>query len=271
LGQGAGNILEYESNGKNVSNSLNVSVNGRIGKINFWSSYSLNKTKSRDGGTSGSPFDPYDFSGEWSRSNYDIRHFFYAGGNYSAPHGFSLNTFIIANSGPPFNITTGRDTNGDTFFSERPAFATDLSKPGVVVTPLGAFDPNPAPGQALIPRNFAQGPSFFSVNMGLEKVFKFGRAIQPKTAAAGVSNAGMVTSANSPKPPPKQPVQRPYQLAMSLYANNLLNHTNRATPIGNLSSPFFLRSTGVSSMFIFGPGGSASGNRQLLLRVRLSF
>ena len=39
--------------------------------------------------------------------------------------------FMIANSGTPFNITTGRDTNGDTFFSERPAFATDLTKPGV--------------------------------------------------------------------------------------------------------------------------------------------
>ncbi|MFL6228068.1 MAG: TonB-dependent receptor domain-containing protein, partial [Pyrinomonadaceae bacterium] len=246
LGDSAGNVLQYQSNGKNVSNSLSVSVNGRISKFNFWSSYSLNHTKSRDGGTSGSPFDPYDFGGEWSRSNYDIRHFFYAGGSSPLPHGFSLNTFIIANSGPPFNITTGRDTNGDTFFSERPAFATDLSKPGVVVTPLGAFDPNPAPGQAVIPRNFAQGPSFFSVNLGLEKVFKFGRAIPPKNAAAAVSNANAVTSAESPKPPPKQPVQRPYQLALSLYANNLLNHTNRGTPVGNMASPYFLRSTGPS-------------------------
>jgi hypothetical protein len=273
LGQSAGNIIEYESNGKSYNNSLSVSVNGRIQKFNFWSTYTLSKSMGRDGGTSGSSFDPYDFSGEWARSNYDIRHFFYAGGNYPAPHGFSLNTFIVANSGPPFNITTGRDTNGDTFFSERPAFATDLSKPGVVVTPLGALDPNPSLGQKIIPRNFAQGPSFFSVNMGVEKVFKFGRAIQPQAAAAGVSNGNMVTNANSPKPkpPPKQPVQRPYQLSLSLYANNLLNHTNRATPIGNLSSPFFLRSTGVSSMFIFGPGGSASGNRQLLLRARISF
>jgi hypothetical protein len=271
LGQGEGNILEYESNGKSVGNSLSVSVNGRVRKLNFWTTYTLGKSKSRDNGTSGSPFDPYDFSGEWGRSNFDIRHFFYAGGSYPAPFGFSLNTFIVANSGTPFNITTGRDTNGDTFFTERPAFATDLSKPGVVVTPLGAFDPNPTPGQAVIPRNFAQGPSFFSVNMGVEKSIKFGRAIPPKQAAAGVSNGNIVTSANSPKPPPKQPVQRPYQLALSLNANNLLNRTNRANPVGNLASPFFLRSTSPSSLFIFGPGGNASGNRQLLLRLRLSF
>jgi hypothetical protein len=272
LGQGEGNILEYESNGKSVSNSLGVGVNGRLGKLNFWSNYSLGKSKSRDNGTSGSPFDPYDFSGEWGRSNFDIRHFFYAGGNYPAPFGLSVNTFVVANSGTPFNIITGHDTNGDTFFTERPAFATDLSKPGVVVTPLGAFDPNPEPGQAVIPRNFGQGPSFVSVNVGLEKSIKFGRAIPPKEVAGGAAAAGnLVTSADSPKPPPKQPVQRPYQLVLSLYANNLLNRTNRANPVGNLASPFFLRSTAPSSLFIFGPGGNASGNRQLLLRVRVSF
>jgi hypothetical protein len=270
LGQGAGNILEYESNGRSRSNSLSVSLNGRIKKMNFWSSYSLNKTKNTDSGTSGSPFDPYDFSGEWGRSSFDIRHFFYAGGNSPAPFGFTINTFIIANSGTPFNITTGHDTNGDTFFTERPAFATDLSKPGVVITPLGAFDPNPAPGQAVIPRNFAQGPSFVSVNVGLEKSIKFGRAIPPKTATGGAAG-NIVTSANSPKPPPKQPVQRPYQLILSLYANNVLNHTNQGNPVGNMASPFFLKSTSPSSLFIFGPGGSASGNRQLLLRVRFTF
>ncbi|MDT7605387.1 MAG: hypothetical protein QOF61_3384, partial [Acidobacteriota bacterium] len=45
LGQSAGNILEYESNGRSVNNSLSVSANGRIKKLNFWSTYSLSKTK----------------------------------------------------------------------------------------------------------------------------------------------------------------------------------------------------------------------------------
>ena len=123
--------------------SLSVSVNGKIAKVDFWTNYSLNKTRSTDNGTSGSSFDPYDFSQEWGRASYDIRHRFFGGGSYQTRSGFSVNTFIIANSGAPFNITTGHDTNGDTFFTERPAFATDLNKPGVIVTPLGAFDPNP--------------------------------------------------------------------------------------------------------------------------------
>ncbi len=272
LGAAAGNVLEYESNGQSKNNSVSVSANGRIGKVNFWTTYTHSKTDSKDNGTSGSPFDAYDFSGEWGRAAYDIRHFFYAGGDYSAPHGFSLNFFAIANSGTPFNITTGRDTNGDTFFSERPAFATDLTKPGVVVTPYGALDPNPSPGARIIPRYFAQGPGFFTINMGLSKVYKFGHAIETKNAPP-VASGNVTTDVKNPKPAPKQPVQRPYQLTFSLYASNLLNHTNRANPVGNMASPYFLRSTAVSSMFIFGPGGAggASGNRQILLRVGIRF
>ncbi len=276
LGQSAGNILESESNGRSRYDSLNLSANGKVSKVSFWANYSLNKSRSTDNGTSGSPFDPYDFSHEWGRANFDIRHWLWAGTDYQTPSGFSVNTFIIANSGPPFNIITGHDTNGDTFFTERPAFATDLNKPGVIVTPLGAFDPNPSRGQTIIPRNFGQGPAFFSVNLGVSKVIKFGRAIPPKTPPAAAN--GNVVTATAPattnqKPPAKPPVQRPYQLSFSIYANNVLNHVNKGTPVGNMSSPYFLKSTGTSAMFFFGPGGAggSGGNRQISLRVRLSF
>ena len=276
LGQSAGNILESESNGRSRYDSLNLSANGKVSKVSFWANYSLNKTRSTDNGTSGSPFDPYDFSHEWGRAGFDVRHWLWAGTDYQTPSGFSVNTFIIANSGPPFNIITGHDTNGDTFFTERPAFATDLNKPGVIVTPLGAFDPNPSRGQTIIPRNFGQGPAFFSVNLGVSKVIKFGRAIPPKTPPAA-ANGNVVTAiapaTTNQKPPAKPPVQRPYQLSFSIYANNVLNHANKGTPVGNMSSPYFLKSTGTSAMFFFGPGGAggSGGNRQISLRVRLGF
>ena len=44
-------------------------------------------------------------------------------GNFRAPWGISLNPFVIVQSGRPFNITLGRDINGDTLNTERPAFA----------------------------------------------------------------------------------------------------------------------------------------------------
>jgi hypothetical protein len=272
LGRSAGNIFEYQASGRSMSNSVSVSLNASTKTFNFWSSYTLGKNKSRDNGNSGSPFDAYDFRNEWGRASYDARHFFYASGSYQTPSGFSVNTFVVANSGGPFNIITGRDTNGDTVYSERPAFATDLSKPGVIVTPFGAFDPNPVAGQKIIPRNFGQGPGFLSVNVGVGKTIKFGRAIPPKSAPAP-SSGNVVTAANSGKPPAKQPVQRPYQLSFSIYANNVLNYANKAAPVGNMASPYFLKSTGTSNIFFFGPGGSggAGGNRQITLRARFSF
>jgi hypothetical protein len=276
LGQSAGNILQYQSDGRSQTNNLSFSTSGTIKKIGFWATYSWNKSRSIDNGSSGSPFNSYDFTNEWGRANYDVRHRFYSGAYYQTKSGWSANTFIVGSSGSPFNITTGHDTNGDNAFTERPAFATDLTKPGVVMTPYGALDPNPSVGQRIIPRNFGQGPAFFSVNMGASKSWKFGKAIPPKTppASAGVvvSTATATPPPANGKPPAKPPVQRPYQLVISVYASNLLNRNNPSNLIGNMASPYFLRSTSSSGSFFFGPGGGGSGgNRNVSLRVRLSF
>ena len=270
LGDAAGNILEYQSNGRSVGNSINVNLNGTLKKINFWGGYSLSKSRGTDSGQSGSPFDAYDYSNEFSRTPFGALSFTYFGGSYTAPLGLTFNLFGVASSGQPFNITTGRDTNGDTYFSERPAFATDLNEPGVVVTPFGAFDPTPSPGQTIIPRNFGRGPGFSSVSLNIGKSFKFGRAIEPKAPPPG---APRTTDASAPQTPPKPPpVQRPYTLALSLNVNNIFNRTNPGSLVGNMASPYFLKSPSGSSNFFFGPGGGgSSGNRVIALRVRVSF
>jgi len=267
FGDDEGNVMQYQSTGRTVGNSLNINLNGNLKKVNFWTGYSLGKQRSLDSGTSGSPFDAFDFSNEWARSSFSALSFFYGGGYYEAPHGINLNLFMIGSSGQPFNITTGRDTNGDTAFSERPAFATDLNKPGVVVTPLGAFDPNPTPGEQIIPRNFGRGPAFFSTNLSMEKIFKFGKAMEPMTSTAPPK----ASDGASAKPQPKPPLQRPYTVGFSVYVNNLFNRTNKGTPTGNMASPYFLKSASGSNMFSFGPGGGSGGNRIISLRVRFSF
>ena len=272
LGAEVGNVLEYQATGRSVSNTFSTNINGTVKKIQFWGGYNLNKNRNTDGGTSGSPFDAYDFSQEFSRSPFSALNFFYGGGSYTAPLGINVNLFASGMTGNPFNITTGRDTNGDTFFSERPAFATDLNEPGVVVTPLGAFDPTPSPGQTIIPRNFGRGPGFLSVNMNIGKAIKFGKAIEPKTPPP--AGAPRTTDASAPadaKPPAKPPVQRPYTLYLSLNGTNILNRTNKGTPVGNMTSPFFLQSPSGSNNFVFGPGSGSGGNRTVSVRVRLSF
>ena len=271
LGAEAGNVLEYQANGRSVGNSLSVNVNGTLKKIQFWSGYSLGKSRSTDSGTTGAPFDAYDFSQEYARGSFSTLNFLYSGGNYEAPGGINLYMFMVASSGQPFNITTGRDTNGDTFFSERPAFATDLNEPGVVVTPLGAFDPTPSAGQQIIPRNFGRGPGFVSINLSLGKTVKFGKAIEPKTPPPPGAQRTTTTANADQKPPAKPAVQRPYAVSFSLDASNIFNRTNKSLPVGNMASPFFLRSPSASNNFSFGPGGGSAGNRTISLRVRLSF
>jgi hypothetical protein len=278
LGAEAGNIFEYQANGRSIGNSLNLNINANLKKLGFWGGYSLSKSRSTDSGTSGSPFDAYDFSHEYARSSFGALIFSYGGGYYQAPHGISLNMFMFATSGRPFNVITGRDTNGDTSFSERPAFATDLNEPGVVITPFGALDPTPSPGQTIIPRNIGRGPGFVSFNLGLSKIIKFGKAIEPKAPPGGpattTANAPTTTTTSpgaTPKPPPKPPVQRPYSLQFSVNVANLFNRNNRGTPNGNMASPFFLQPTGGVNVFFFGPGGGSGGNRTINLRMRLSF
>lgn len=140
---------------------------------------------------------------------------------------------------------------------------------GVVVTPLGAFNPTPSPGQTIIPRNFGRGPGLLSVSMSIGKSINFGKAIEPKAPPAG---AARTTEAGvAQKPPAKPAVQRPYSLTFSLNANNIFNRTNKGIPVGNMTSPFFLKSPSGSNNFTFGPGGGSGGNRTINLRVRLSF
>ena len=269
FGNEAGNIFEYQSTGRSVANSFNMSTNGTVRKINFFGGFSLAKTKGTDQGTSGATFDAYDFTNEFARSPFSSLVFAHFGANYTAPYGITLGMFGIANSGQPFNITTGVDTNGDTLFTERPAFATDLDEPGVVITPFGALDPTPAPGQKVIPRNIGRGPGFMSVSFSLGKAFKFGPAIEPQAPPPG---APRTTDASSTQTPPKPaPIQRPYTLQFSMNVNNVFNRTNEGLPVGNMASPYFLKSPSGSSTFFFGPGGGSSGNRVIYLRVRVSF
>ena len=115
-------------------------------KMSIIATYLFTKANSDTDGPDTFPVNSCDLSGEMGRSALDVRHRLNITGVISLKHGFSLNPFILASSGRPFNIITGRDINGDTLFTERPSFATDLNQPGVVLTRFGAFNPTPRPG-----------------------------------------------------------------------------------------------------------------------------
>src|SRR5437667_7125917 len=172
---GTNNYFEYDSTGRFDQNQLIVTLGSRLNRnMSFNLNYALSKAKSDTDGAGTFAANPYDFTDEYGRTSNDVRHRFTLFGSFRAPWNISLSPMIIVSSGSPFNITIGRDLNGDTLVTERPAFASDLSKPGVVVTKFGAFDPNPTPGEVIIPRNYGHGPGALISNLRVSRTFGFG-------------------------------------------------------------------------------------------------
>lgn len=224
------------------------------------------------------PADTYDLSSEYSRVAFIPSANFFAGGTLVLPKlKVNLNPFIVYSSGRPFNIVTGRDTNGDGLFTERPAFATAQTDPANLRrTKFGDFDLAPAPGQELIPRNYGIGPGFFAVNLGISRAFMFGdlpssSAAAPAGGTAKPGNAANVAPATT-APANNASSEKRYTLTVSVNIQNLLNNTNLQNPIGNLSSSRFGESFASAGSFGFGPSGSAAaGNRRIQVQVRLGF
>ncbi len=283
---GVGNIFQYESSGRFNQNQLIVNFNNRLSrKFTLFSNYVLNYATGDTDGANTFPANQYDLSREYGRSSVDVRHRISLGGSINAlPWRIRLNPFVNWNSGRPFNITTGRDTNGDTLFTDRPALATDPSQPGIIVTRYGSFVTNPLPGQEVIPRNFGSGPSFFSMNLRISKAIGFGPEITttPRGGAGGGrggggrgggGRGGRGGGGGFGGGGDGESSGKRYNLTLSMNIQNLLNHTNLGTPIGNLSSPLFGQSNTTAGGFGGGGGGAnqSAGNRRIELQARFSF
>jgi hypothetical protein len=293
------NYFEYDSSGRFDQNQFIVTMNSRLNRrATFNINYVFSKTNSDTDGSGTFAANPYDFSQEYGRASTDVRHRFVLTGNFRAPWGVSLSPFFIVSSGQPFNITIGRDLNSDTVFADRPAFATDLTKPGVVITRFGVFDTNPAAGAQIIPRNFGQGPGLMIANLRVSKSFAFGPERRAATTQrpgqgnrgeggprGGLGGIGGVRGggggggarggggAGGGRGGGADNAKR-YSLTFSMNFQNILNHANLGRPIGNLSSSLFGLSN--SSAGGFGGGGGRGGgtppyNRLIDAQIRLSF
>ncbi|MEJ7623155.1 MAG: carboxypeptidase regulatory-like domain-containing protein [Pyrinomonadaceae bacterium] len=214
-----GNIYESRSVGRAETDRYSINV-GFPQSPNLYGNirYSFAKSMSGVASGSGSSFDAYDFSQEFGPTPFDGVHsiggYFY----YTLPVSkISIGSDFSISSGSRFNIFTGRDTNGDGFYSERPSFASDLSRPNLISTDYGILDPNPLPGDKIIPRNLGRGPRNIAFNSSVSKRFGFNEDKKNKK-------------------PPKQ------TLNFSLRVSNIFNIINKGTPVGNMSSPNFLRS-----------------------------
>ena len=293
------NIFEYESNGVLDQNRVMVNVRSMFRPgFSLFGNYSLGFSRGDTDGGGSFPAYSYDLTGEYGRTSFDIRHNFVIGGNFSLPHGISLSPFIIANSGRPFNIITGVDTNGDTLFTERPTFGQLASRCQALGLSNSFCDVSGQDPNAIIPRNFGNGPHYFSVNLRIGKNFGFGSTPDSTAKAGGQSDAqGGQRGQRGGFPGGGGrrggggggggrgaggggfggfggggEVRKPYNLNVGLNFNNIFNNVNFGNPVSNLASSRFGQFTSTSGGFGgFGGGGGGSANRRIELQVRFSW
>ena len=281
-----GEIYRFEASGQFNQRQFFVGFNSRLNRtFQFSGNYFISKTTNDTDGQGSTlfPMNSYDTSGEFGRGSFDIRHRFTMFGTVNLPWWkIVVNPFIVANSGPPFNIITGQDLNLDRQVNERPSFAAPDAACSEIIrcTAFGKFNLQPLPGETIVPRNFGNSPGSFVVNLRISRAFAFGSvggsnaAARPQRPAAPVAAGPPRMMAAGPGPQGGAPQsEKRYNLNVSINFQNLLNHVNLGTPVGNLSSPSFGESTGLGGSFGgFGGGGSAgAGNRRVYAQVRLNF
>jgi hypothetical protein len=280
---GAAEIFVMESSGLYNQNQWTVNVNSKLNRgVSLTGSYQYNRALSNTDGLGTFPANPLSMEGEYGPAATDIRHRVSLLGTITTKWGFRFNPLLTATSGPPFDITAGRDLYGDTLFNGRPGIATDPKKPGVVATAYGLLDPNPTPEERLLPRNFGRGPGQVMLNLRVGRTFRFGATKEGAAAAntgGGVPGGGGGENRNAPASPfgvaaaaqgGGASKDRRFSLTVSMQIRNVTNHNNPGPIVGNIASPLFGRANQ--------PAGSGNGlfsesanNRRLELQTRLTF
>jgi hypothetical protein len=276
-----------ESAGIYNQNQLILNVNAKVNRdLSLTGSYMYNQAMNNTDGLGTFPSNPYSMVGEYGPAATDMRHRASLGGTITPKWGISFNPMLTANSGPPFDITVGRDLYGDSLFNGRPGIATDSSKPGLVATKYGLLDPNPVQGEKLLSRNFGRGPGQIMINMRVGRTFAFGSSREGGAASSGGGPGGggpggggpgrdapsspFAMAGGSGQRGAASPANRRYSLTISMQIRNLTNHNNPGPIIGNITSPLF----GQANQ----PAGSGGGvfsenanNRRLELQTRFTF
>jgi Carboxypeptidase regulatory-like domain len=153
-------IRQIESTAHSVSNALEVSLRGKVSKyFNGTAQYVYGYAHNDTGGVASFPANSYDLTSEWGRADYDFRHRFGMKGSFNVRDYFDLGMSLELVTGAPYSLTTGRDTNGDSFALDRPAG---------------------------VRRNTLQGPGLAQLDLRWSREFKLGNAKKDKAPTLAV-------------------------------------------------------------------------------------
>ncbi|MBS1856318.1 MAG: TonB-dependent receptor [Acidobacteria bacterium] len=275
---GASPVFLRESSGVYRQNQMIANVNTKVmAGLSLFAFYVLNQARSNTDGLGTFPANPASSAGEYGPAMTDVRNRVTVGGSITLKGNVRISPFVVLQSGAPFNITTGSDLYGTSLFNARPGLATDPNRPGVVQTVYGLLDPNPVPGEALVPRNYGRGPGQETVNVRIVKTIGLGKsresgAGEQRASAGGAAGIAAATTGRGLGGLIGNPTtSHRFNLVIGLSIRNLLNHTNPGAIIGNITSPLF----GFANQVAGGPNGEGfyenANNRRLESQIKLTF
>jgi hypothetical protein len=270
--------LLTESAGASDLNQLVAGANVSYRKLYLFGSYTLSYGMANNEGL---PADPYNLRAEWSPTSYgDIRHRAAGGASVPLPGKFSISAFLLANSGQPYNITTGGDPYDTGFPSARPALVPGAGPAACQASGLkyaagfGCFDLNPATGTPTIGRNSARGPGGWNHALRVSRTWAFGGEARsgPLPYGRGSDSRGSDGGGHGGTDGMGADSGRKYSVVISASTLNAFNHPNFATPNGDLSSPYFGQYRSLGGLIVISHGGAPSTyNRKIDLQVRFTF
>ena len=220
-----GNLTQVESTasmrGQTFSAGMNFSIPAR--RMFLFANYAWLKQESDADGAFSLPANSYDLAGEWGPVTGMPRHNFSAMFTSSLTKALRLSLGGSLRSGAPYNITTGRDDNGDTVFNDRPDGTG---------------------------RNSARSERMWDVNGRVSYAFGFGQrppagggagggtVIVAHRVNVGGGGGGDIAGAFGGGAEDKR-----IRFELFASASNLFNAVNRVGYSGVMTSPFFGRAT----------------------------
>lgn len=156
----------------------------------------LNFNLRTDVSSSGFAQSAYSNRGEAALADWEARQRLFFFGNINLPKKVELSSEMDAQSGQPYNVTTGTDDNGDGVFNDRPSYAA-AGGPGVYATQFGLLSTNTINGD--VPRNLGTMPSLVHLEANLSRAWSVGgkKSDHPRTLRLNVRSANLLNHTNA--------------------------------------------------------------------------
>jgi hypothetical protein len=271
-------------------------LNGRVQTskyISLFGYYSLNFAKGNVSGAASPVSTPYNLNADLGRTSFDTRNRAFIAGSVTLPYFIQFSPYMQAQSGTPLNITQGQDTNGDSFFTERPYLV-----PASTILPSNASNVKTFPGcgtfaepgyqpagSSLAPIYACTGPTLFTFNFRLTKTIGFGEKIAQNGGGGGGNGGGRNgggggggRGGRGGGPGGGGPgggfggfggtsTGRRYSASIGVNIQNLFNNRDLSNPVGVLNSPLFGQSINLSGF----PYTQQSAVRRISLQASFNF